>query len=228
MDGSIEYLRPARATMRPAGRRALRSVVFGIVGAAAFAAIGLGLWHFVLRDRIVPKRFGVVAVGEVYRSGQISRHLISQVIDRYHIGTIIDLNGLDPNDPDQQAELAVAQAKGVDHLCFPLKGNGTGHIERYADAVAALVRSQRRGVPVLVHCYAGTQRTGACLSFYRLLVRDDPPQSVYEDLGRYGWDSKSDRVLLDYVNSHMRDMAELLVERHVLDRLPDKMPILGP
>ena len=99
--------------------------------------------------------------------------LIGQVIDRYHIGTIVDLNGFDKNDPDQKAELAISESKGVQHGVFPLKGNGTGKIERYADAVATIVRSEREDRPVLVHCYAGTQRTGGCLSFYRLLIRHD-------------------------------------------------------
>ena len=112
--------------------------------------------------------------------------------------------------------------------CFPLRGNGTGRIERYADAIETLVRSQHSGIPALVHCYAGTQRTGAFVSFYRLLIRGDRPDKVYEDLGRYGWDPGSDRVLLDYVNSHMRVMADLLVQRHVLDHVPDEIPRLHP
>ncbi|HUE16408.1 MAG TPA: hypothetical protein VMR25_19700, partial [Planctomycetaceae bacterium] len=88
--------------------------------------------------------------------------------------------------------------------------------------------SQRNGRPVLVHCYAGAQRTGACVSFYRLLIRQDRPESVYEELSRYGWDSGSDQVLVDYVNSHMRELATLLVQRHVLDRVPQTIPALHP
>ncbi len=117
--------------------------------------IAAGLWFGLLRDNFVPKRFGTVVAGKVYRSGQISRRLIGGVIDRYHIGTIIDLNGLDVSDRDQQAEIAIAASKGVAHFCFPLRGNAEGKIERYADAVETLVRSERKGVPVLVHCSAG-------------------------------------------------------------------------
>ncbi len=225
-ESTVVSSRPAEANVSVGRRR--RVFIFAIVGAAAVAAIGAGVWFFVLRDRFVPKRFGVVIPGEVYRSGQISRHLIAEVIDRYRIGTIIDLNGFDPSDPDQQAEATVSQSKGVRHCCFPLRGNGTGKIERYADAIEALVNSQRNGRPVLVHCYAGAQRTGACVSFYRLLIRQDPPESVYEELVRYGWDPESDQVLVDYVNSHMRELATLLVQRHVLDRVPLTIPALHP
>ena len=199
-----------------------------MAGAALIAATGVAAWSFGIRDKFVPKRFGVVVPDKIYRSGQISGRLIGPVIDRYHIGTIVDLNGFDKNDPDQQAEAAISEAKLVRHYRFPLKGNGTGQIERYADAVAAIVHSEQEGIPVLVHCYAGTQRTGGCLSFYRLLVRRDPPASVYQDLGRYGWDAATDQVLVDYVNSNMRTMADLLVQRQVLDRIPEEIPRLQP
>lgn len=208
--------------------RQRRRVVLAVVGAAMVAALGVGAWSWELRDRFVPKRFGVVVPGEIYRSGQISRGLIAGVIDRYHIGTIVDLNGFEPGDKDQQAEVAVAESKRVRHFRFPLRGNATGQIERYADALQVMVHSQQAGVPVLVHCYAGTQRTGACIAFYRLLVRGERSESVYQELVRYGWYSASDQVLVDYVNSHMRSLAELLVQRHVLDRVPEELPILHP
>lgn len=209
-------------------RRSRRPILLAIAATALIATTGVAAWSFGIRDRFVPKRFGVVIPDKLYRSGQISRQLIGSVIDRYHIGTVVDLNGYDEKDPDQKAELAISESKGVNHRCFPLKGNGTGKIERYADAVATIVESERKGIPVLVHCYAGTQRTGGCLSFYRLLVRRDAPASVYQDLGRYGWDAANDQILVDYVNSNMRTMAELLVERHVLDRVPDEIPRLEP
>jgi hypothetical protein len=214
---------PSRLAIR--GRR---RIIFAIAGALAMSAVGVAAWSFGLRDRFVPKRFGVVVPGEIYRSGQISRSMLGQVIDRYHIGTIVDLNGYDPTDRDQQAEVAICRSKGVQHNVFPLKGNGTGPITRYADALEKVVHSQQNGIPALVHCYAGTQRTGGFVSFYRLLIRHERPEDVYAELVRYGWDSGTDQVLLEYINSNMRTMAELLVQRHVLDRLPAEMPRLHP
>ncbi len=194
--------------------------------AAIFLGVGIAVGGFALRNFFVPKRFGVVVPGEIYRSGQISRNLIGGVLDRHRIGVVIDLNGLDPRDADQQVEAAVSNAKGLRHYRFPLRGNGTGDIERYASAIEVMVESQRRGIPVLVHCVAGAQRTGACIAFYRLLVRNDPPADVYAELMRYGWNPKTDQDLLDYVNSQMGELARLLVERQVLERVPDPLPRL--
>lgn len=206
-----------------------QKLVFGLVFCAAMAATGVSLWAFVLRDRLVPKRFGVVVPGEVYRSGQISRYLIQGVIEQNRIGTIVDLNGPEPSiAADQQAEAEISEAKHVRHERFPLKGDGTGKIERYADAIAALTTSQHSRIPVLVHCASGTQRTGACVVFYRLLVRKERPEDAYQELLRYGWDPVKNSVLLDYVNAHMQELAELLVQRHVLERVPDPIPSLHP
>jgi protein tyrosine/serine phosphatase len=212
---------------RATRRRVPRVALLAAVG-LAIVALSVGLWSLVLRDRFLPKRFGVVVPDKLFRSGQISRHLIADVVDRHHIGTIIDLNGLDPADADQRAELEVSEAKGVRHLRFPLRGDATGQIDRYAGAVQAIVESDREGRPVLVHCAAGSQRTGACVSFYRLLVRHDSPADVYRELVSYGWDPRTNQVLLDYVNGHMSELAQLLVERHVIDRAPTPLPTLHP
>jgi hypothetical protein len=192
-EANVDSASPSGAS---ASSRALRRLLFGAIGGLMLGVIAVGLWFGLLRDKFVPKRFGTVVAGKVYRSGQISRRLIGGVIDRYHIGTIIDLSGLDVSDPDQQAEVAIA--------------------------------SERKGVPVLVHCSAGAQRTGACVAFYRLLVRGEPAESVYAELPRYGWDPKTDQILIDYANSNMRTLAELLVARHVIERVPDKLPQLHP
>ncbi len=154
--------------------------------------------------------------------------MIAGVIERNGIGTDVDLNGLDPNDADQRAEVEIAQAKGLRHVRFPLREDATGPIERYAGAVQALVESEQAGRPVLVHCAAGIANARAASSFYRLLVRHDPPESVYRELVTYGWDPKANKVLLEYVNGHMHELAQLLVERHTIDHEPNPPPLLHP
>jgi hypothetical protein len=210
--------------------RSGRRRVAWIVGLTAVAILvgAVSLWFLVLRDRLIPKRFGEVVPNKVFRSGQISRHLIADVVDRHQIGTIIDLNGLDPSDADQRAEVEVSEARGVHLLRFPLRGDATGPIDRYAGAVQAIASSEQQERAVLVHCSAGSQRTGACVSFYRLLVRHDPPEDVYRELVAYGWNPRTNQVLLNYVNGHMHELAQMLVERHVLDHEPTPLPTLHP
>lgn len=220
--------RPRDLGASGADRRKLLRVVALTTAALVIVAGAIALWTLVLRERLVVKRFGTVVPGKVYRSGQISRFLIGDVIERNGLRTIIDLNGFDPDDADQRAEVEASEEKVVRHLRFPLRGDATGQIERYAGAVQAMVESEQQGGPVLVHCAAGAQRTGACISFYRLLIRHDPAADVYRELVSYGWDPKANKVLLEYVNGHMSELAKLLVERHILDHEPDPLPLLHP
>src|ERR1700693_1260360 len=90
---------PGPTDGHPAPQKSVHAVLV-IAAFIATAAAATALWSFVLRDRFVPKRFGVVIPGKLFRSGQISRFMIADVVQRNAIGTIIDLNGLEPGTAD--------------------------------------------------------------------------------------------------------------------------------
>src|SRR5262249_46316236 len=144
-------------------------------------------WEKVVRDRIIPKKWGVVVPGKVYRSGQISKELIESVLTKNGIRAIINLQSADPDDANQEAERSVATAHGIAQYRFPLGGDGTGQIGNYADAIANLTRLEAEGTPVLVHCAAGAQRTGGVVAAYRVLVRQESPQLAYAEMRSYAW-----------------------------------------
>jgi len=196
-----------------------------------FAAVlsvvaALGAWFGGLRHCVVPKKFSAVVPGKIYRSGQISRWIVGDVLDRYDIGLIVDLNGRDPDDKDQVAELQAAHDRGIDVKRFHLGGAGTGDIRRYAGALTEVHRARRAGRPVLIHCHAGANRTGAAVAFYRLLVERRDPHDVYREMQRFNPDLTPADVLVAYMNSHMRELAELLVQSGVIPRVPQRIPQL--
>jgi protein tyrosine phosphatase (PTP) superfamily phosphohydrolase (DUF442 family) len=213
-----------------------RSGRLGGIGAAALVVIGVGavvciaavivIWEEFLEDRFVRGRWGVVEQGLIYRSGQIDASLIESTLRDEKIKTIVNLCKLDVEDPDQNAERRAAEQMGIRYVNLGLAGNGTGDIGAYATALELMAAGERNGDPVLVHCASGTQRTGAAVAFYRLLVQGRPPPEVYDELRDYDWDPKDDYVLLDYINEHMEELARLLVERGVIPRVPDPIPQL--
>jgi protein tyrosine/serine phosphatase len=188
---------------------------------------GIATWDAV-KYRFIPKRFGVVVPGEIYRSGQISQYQFTPTIRTHGIDVVIDLNGVDPTDVDQAAEIAAYDALGIENHRFKLEGNGTGVVENYVNAIAMLAECHRAGKSVLVHCHAGTQRTGSVVAAYRVLVLGESPQAAFSELAQYGWDADSDQVLLLYLNGHMRHVAEELAARGVIGRVPDPIPVVGP
>ncbi|MES2791297.1 MAG: hypothetical protein V4719_16900, partial [Planctomycetota bacterium] len=135
-----------------------RLVAWGGVGLILAAAVAL-LWFSVLRERLIVKRWGTVVPGKIYRSGQISQYLIRPTLQQHHIKHIICMTSLDPQDVDQQVELATAKELGVECKFFPLNGRGQGKVENFTGAVVSLAQSAKQGEPALVHCHAGAQRT---------------------------------------------------------------------
>ena len=192
----------------------------------ALVAAGISLWTGVLQDRFIPKRFGVVEKGLVYRSAQLSASLIKKVLTKRNIRVIIDLTFEDPNDFDQQAEKKTAEELNVRILRFPLGGDGTGDVNNYARAITAIADAEKNKLPVLVHCAAGAQRTGGVIAAYRLLVQKKDPAFVISEMKRYGWKTKGNPELLTYLNSNMAVLARLLKQTGVIDEIPAQPPQL--
>ncbi|MFZ2148317.1 MAG: dual specificity protein phosphatase family protein [Sedimentisphaerales bacterium] len=190
------------------------------------AGLVIWLWKSVLEDRLIPKRWGVVQAGKIYRSGRLSAALVKKMLRENNISVIIDLTGDEPGDRDQEAEKGAAVELGIERLNFPLKGDGTGDINNYAQAIAAIVDAEQKGKPVLVHCAAGTQRTGGVIACYRMLVEKKPPSFAYAELLRYDWKDKPDQILLTYINSNMAKLAALLKEMGVIDEVPNPLPFI--
>ena len=180
------------------------------------------------------KKFGVVeepgtgAGGALYRSGQISRAMFRPTIKKHGIDRVICLMGNDTTNPDHVSEVAVVDAlPNVRFSRFPLRGDGTGDFGTYKNALAELTIARRAGRTVLVHCSAGAQRTGSIVAAYRLLVKRDDPADVYAELGRYGWEP-DDAAMLDYLNAHLAECAEMLHDRGLIAEVPNPVPVLGP
>jgi hypothetical protein len=193
------------------------------------AALGAGIyvWDEFIKYRLFPKRFGVVVPELVFRSGQISKWVIGDVLERHAIQVVIDLQGHDPHDEHQRAEIEEIRRRGILLKRIPLAGDGTGDLESYAEAVTVLAQAAEAGQPVLVHCGAGAKRTGGVIAVYRVLVEGRSPSAAYAELLDYGWHSDNP-TLPRFLNSNMEHFARRLVECGVLAAIPDRLPTIGP
>lgn len=181
------------------------------------------VWEDVVKDRVLPKRFGVVKEGQIYRSGQISSSLVKKTLVKYNIGVIVSLGDSSDN-VDTNAEKQVAAELCIERLVFPLSGNGTGDINNYAKAIAAICEAQKKRKPVLVHCAAGAQRTGGVIAAYQLLVEKKDVSFVLHEMICYGWNPKRNTYLLPYLNSHIEELAMLLKHMGVIEDVPAPLP----
>ena len=181
-------------------------------------------WKEHLEDRIVPKRWGVVEETSIYRSGQLHPALIKRVLLEQNVQVIVDLNGKRAGKVEHETEDAVSIELGIDKNRYPLNGDGTGDIEQYAQAIAAIDRAVKTNKAVLVHCSAGSQRTGGVIAMYRSLVQKRDVLTILEEMERYDWNPEKDRVLTEYLDKNMETLAERLVSLEVLDRVPTGYP----
>jgi protein tyrosine/serine phosphatase len=180
-----------------------KQLIQRIVLAVVIIGGGFWLWHDVLEDRLIPKRWGCVEQGAVYRSGKLSAALIERTLRDHDIQVIISLTGEKPEDPDHIAEIQTAEKLGIELLRFGLGGDGTGDIENYAQAIAAIVKAEKEGKAVQVHCAAGSQRTGGVIACYRLLVKGDAKDEVRREMRSYDWDPQDNPKLVPYINENM-------------------------
>ena len=199
-----------------------------LLAAVAIACLiggGVWFWKNVAQDRLIPRRWAAVEEHSIYRSGQLSSALVKRTLRSHGIKVIVALNSETPTDKNQQAERKAADELGIELLRFPLKGDGTGEIHLYADAIAAIAQARRQGKPVLVHCAAGVMRTGGVIACYQLLVEGKSPSEALKELKQHGW-KPHDMTLLSYINQNLAEMAAMLHDKGIIDQIPDPLPVL--
>jgi protein tyrosine phosphatase (PTP) superfamily phosphohydrolase (DUF442 family) len=197
-------------------------LVVAIIAAAGiwYVCDNFGRW----KDRFVPRKFRIVDAGQIYASGQIDRHLLPQVLADNRIKTIVSLVADDPTDPDVATEIETAKEMQIDRHVDPLNGDGTGDIRAYANAVRQLVDATKAQKPVLLHCSSGAQRSNGATFFYRVFIENWNPDDAVKEMVTNSFSPHSNPQLIPYLNSHMQEMAELLVANGSIEKIPDPLP----
>ncbi|MEM9166714.1 MAG: tyrosine-protein phosphatase [Planctomycetota bacterium] len=130
----------------------------------ALAAVA---WYarYHVRDHVWARNFAVVEAGEVYRSGRLTPAATRRVVENRGIRTIIDLGAYNPGTDEERRAQRTAEALGVTRYRLDLAGDATGNPNEYAHALRLVNNPTNR--PVLIHCAAGSERTGCMVALYR-------------------------------------------------------------
>ncbi len=147
-----------------------------VAGAAA------GWYHY----HHLPKRFGVVVPGRLYRSGRVSPAELATVARRYHVRTVLSL--LDPDAPESIRERRAAERLGLRWVNVPLRGDGSSTPDDRARIEAVLF--DPHAAPLLVHCAAGANRTGLAVGLYRICKQGWSLERVLAEMRRYGFEDQ--------------------------------------
>ena len=201
----------------------VKTAVWPVVGVVAALGFGVLLWEEGLEGRATYKNLDQVEPG-LYRSGQVSRFSVGPALRRIDADVIVSLSPDNPENPHNVAEFEAARHMGVERHHVNLRGDGTGDPQEYVDALAHIHDAREKGKTVLVHCWAGSERTSGAAALWRVLVRGESPEDAVAEMPRYGHDLE-EGVLVDYLNDNVAAIAAGLVERGVIDRVPDPLPV---
>ncbi|MBK8913751.1 MAG: tyrosine-protein phosphatase [Phycisphaerales bacterium] len=156
----------------------------------------------------LPKRFGVVEAGALYRSGEVSPRQLAHLAREHGVRTIISL--LDPSAPVSQRERRAAEQLGLRWVNIPLRGDGSS---TPADRVRILEALETAGDgPTLVHCAAGSNRTGLAVGLHRIRRQGWTVERTMQELRAYDFE---DLPKHQNLRDALREAAEL--ERVISD-----------
>jgi hypothetical protein len=168
-------LAPPRATRRwqPRKRAALALLALVLAGAL-----------IVFRERLFGRNLHEVIPGGVYRSAQLTAPQLETLIDELSLRSVVNLRGLDREESWYGEQERVVAARGVAHQGVRLSATRLPSPQKLEQLAKILETAER---PLLLHCGAGSDRSGLGASLVLLLAGESVERARAEFALRYGF-----------------------------------------
>lgn len=150
-----------------------------LLGGILAVVLGAVTWQKAIKPNVIPKNFGVVVPGQIYRSGELTPSTLQRVVQENGVRTILDLGTFPAGSPGDRREQRTAEALNVTRYRLDLNGDATGNPNYYVQALRLMNDPAKR--PLLVHCGAGAERTGCAVILYRYVIEGKPIGEVYHE-----------------------------------------------
>jgi len=139
------------------------------------------------------RNFGVVREGVLYRSGQLTPSAFDRVLTEHGIKTVVSFRPIRDEEAKSDAwEEVVCRERGLRHVRTTCgEEAGEAGLNRMAEGFLA-VMDDPRNYPVLVHCLAGRDRTGAMCAIYRMEYDRWSPERAATEMRAYEFDPDKD------------------------------------
>ena len=164
---------------------------FGFLIAALVIGGPIGYAHY--REKHF-RNFRVVEDGVLYRGGQMSLSGLKRVIHDYGIKTVITLrDAYHPGDPPpDNAEEEYCTKEELNYFRIPPRKwwapDGTVPAEKGVREFLRIM-DDPANYPVLIHCFAGSHRTGAYCAVYRMEYQRWPDAGAIREVKDFGYNN---------------------------------------
>lgn len=142
-------------------------VLLALTGAYAYVHVG-GNFHQVEK-------------GVVYRSSWLGSEKLEQAVDRLGVKSVLNLCGEQPGAAWYEGEVEVSRRRGVKFVSLALSANTALDASQVAK-LAEVVRDAPK--PLLIHCRAGSDRTGLASAIY-VALRGGSLRDAQDQLSLY-------------------------------------------
>ena len=133
--------------------------------AIGFIAGAIGVYCGVLQ---LLGNIHVVVERQFYRSAQLDKATLAQVIQEHGIKSVLNLLGANPKKSWYVDEINVSEALGVEHYDYGISANEVVTPDKI-DEIIKIIRGAPK--PILVHCKNGADRVGLVAAVYLANIR---------------------------------------------------------
>jgi len=134
-------------------------------------------------DRFAPlmpsDNFRVIEFGQAYRSAQLDAESFRLVIDVLGIRTVINLRGENEDELWYQREQAAVVESGATLVDVRMSASQLPSRENLLLLYDTFLEAE---YPILIHCQAGADRTGAAAAIWRMVVLGEPRELAVQQL----------------------------------------------
>lgn len=140
-------------------------------------AISLPAGHFSFLH--LSSNFHPITAGEAYRSAQMSGENLESHIQKYDIKSVLNLRGSEANTPWYRDEIRVSEKNRVAHYDIALSAEREPSPQDVRKLIEIFQEAPR---PILIHCKAGSDRSGLVAAMWKVMVNKESKAEAEKQL----------------------------------------------